>query len=273
MMNHYERLGLQRNAISKAIQKAYYQKAKEIHPDHNPSPQATSWMQQLTEAYETLIDEDLRKAYDQTLPEETVSVNKRIGPSYGIRPSQTKQYSIPKAIGAALGMMCIFALLYYIVAFPFGLSTLGFSLFYPIEYFWFGLLHGAWHSILIILLSLGVMLLYRNERARSWMHHASSAFAIAVVFFFAIEFARYGHVNDLVASSEERTLIHAAENHTFREKFGLEVSKIRYQPKKSRIYIDEVGMVDGKHYFFTLELDGHGTKIGNGVHERVDWIN
>ncbi|MFM7730838.1 MAG: J domain-containing protein, partial [Flavobacteriales bacterium] len=69
-MNHYVRLGVAANASSEVIRKAYYRKAKELHPDHNPSPRATELMQLLTEAYETLIDDERRKAYDQCISKE-----------------------------------------------------------------------------------------------------------------------------------------------------------------------------------------------------------
>ncbi|XP_037546289.1 dnaJ homolog subfamily A member 3, mitochondrial isoform X2 [Nematolebias whitei] len=63
--NLYEILGVSRNASQKEIKKAYYQLAKEYHPDANPDdPEAKEKFTKLAEAYEVLSDEVRRKEYD-----------------------------------------------------------------------------------------------------------------------------------------------------------------------------------------------------------------
>ncbi|XP_061882104.1 dnaJ homolog subfamily A member 3, mitochondrial-like isoform X1 [Entelurus aequoreus] len=61
----YEVLGVARTASQKDIKKAYYQLAKEYHPDTNPDdPQAKEKFAKLAEAYDVLSDELKRKQYD-----------------------------------------------------------------------------------------------------------------------------------------------------------------------------------------------------------------
>ena len=61
MADHYETLGLQRNASSEEIKKAYRKLARELHPDVNPSEEAQEKFKSVTHAYEVLGDEHLRK--------------------------------------------------------------------------------------------------------------------------------------------------------------------------------------------------------------------
>lgn len=63
--DYYEILGVPKNADSKAIKKAYYEKAKKYHPDANKSdPQSAAKFQEVSEAYEVLSDKDKRSTYD-----------------------------------------------------------------------------------------------------------------------------------------------------------------------------------------------------------------
>ena len=64
MADHYETLGLQRNASSDEIKKAYRKLARELHPDVNPSEQAQEKFKSVTHAYEVLGDEQSRRSYD-----------------------------------------------------------------------------------------------------------------------------------------------------------------------------------------------------------------
>ena len=64
MADHYETLGVQRNASSEEIKKAYRKLARELHPDVNPSEQAQEKFKSVTHAYEVLGDEQSRRSYD-----------------------------------------------------------------------------------------------------------------------------------------------------------------------------------------------------------------
>ena len=64
MKDHYETLGVQRNASSEEIKKAYRKLARELHPDVNPSEQAQEKFKSVTHAYEVLGDEQSRRSYD-----------------------------------------------------------------------------------------------------------------------------------------------------------------------------------------------------------------
>ncbi len=64
MADHYETLGVQRNASSDEIKKAYRRLARELHPDVNPSEQAQEKFKSVTHAYEVLGDEQSRRSYD-----------------------------------------------------------------------------------------------------------------------------------------------------------------------------------------------------------------
>jgi len=62
----YEVLGLNKDASSKDIKKAYHKKALENHPDRNPDiDEAESNMARISQAYSTLSDKDDRKVYDR----------------------------------------------------------------------------------------------------------------------------------------------------------------------------------------------------------------
>lgn len=63
-MSYYNLLGIPANAHPKEIKKAYYHKARSIHPDKNPGPEAAEKFLQLHAAYLTLSDDEKRVAYD-----------------------------------------------------------------------------------------------------------------------------------------------------------------------------------------------------------------
>lgn len=62
----YQLIGVEMSADTETIQRAYRQKAKEIHPDRNPERMewATEQFQRLTEAYSILSDTELRSQYN-----------------------------------------------------------------------------------------------------------------------------------------------------------------------------------------------------------------
>jgi molecular chaperone DnaJ len=64
--DYYEILGVQRDAGTEDVKRAYRKLAVKYHPDKNPGdPAAEERFKEATEAYEVLRDEDKRRSYDQ----------------------------------------------------------------------------------------------------------------------------------------------------------------------------------------------------------------
>jgi molecular chaperone DnaJ len=64
MQDHYEVLGVSRNASEDEIKKAYRKLARKLHPDMNPSAEEQELFKQVTHAYEVLSDPEQRAQYD-----------------------------------------------------------------------------------------------------------------------------------------------------------------------------------------------------------------
>ena len=63
--DYYEVLGISRTATPEDVKKAFRQKARQYHPDVNKEPGAEAQFKEISEAYEVLIDDDKRAAYDR----------------------------------------------------------------------------------------------------------------------------------------------------------------------------------------------------------------
>jgi molecular chaperone DnaJ len=63
--DYYDVLGVSKGADAKEIKKAFRTKAKALHPDTNPSPDAEAQFKELGEAYSVLSDSQKRQVYDQ----------------------------------------------------------------------------------------------------------------------------------------------------------------------------------------------------------------
>jgi DnaJ-class molecular chaperone len=74
--NHYELLGLEPGATTEAIKEAYREIARIYHPDSNfyddiiadTGPDDSAVFKAITAAYQVLVNEEKRRAYDDTLP-------------------------------------------------------------------------------------------------------------------------------------------------------------------------------------------------------------
>lgn len=64
MADHYETLGVSRDATQEEIKKAYRRLARELHPDVNPSAEAAERFKMVTHAYDVLSDPEQRQNYD-----------------------------------------------------------------------------------------------------------------------------------------------------------------------------------------------------------------
>ena len=64
MADHYETLGVSREASAEEIKKAYRRLARQLHPDVNPSEDAAEQFKSVTHAYDVLSDPEQRQHYD-----------------------------------------------------------------------------------------------------------------------------------------------------------------------------------------------------------------
>ncbi|HVN56216.1 MAG TPA: DnaJ domain-containing protein [Anaerolineaceae bacterium] len=78
--NLYVRLGVPRDATPEEIRGAYFEAARQLHPDTNPDPEAPELFLQVQQAYDVLSNPEKRRQYDAMLPAQehsspSISVN------------------------------------------------------------------------------------------------------------------------------------------------------------------------------------------------------
>ena len=83
MSNHYDALGVARDATAEEIKKAYRKLARKLHPDVNDAPDAQDRFKAVTHAYEVLSDPQKRRVYDTTGNENGNDVGGGAGGGFG----------------------------------------------------------------------------------------------------------------------------------------------------------------------------------------------
>jgi len=74
--NYYVQLGVTRNSNPLEIKRAYKKLSLQLHPDKNPSPDATDQFDAVKQAYDVLMDMELREVYNK-FGKEGIKNNKR----------------------------------------------------------------------------------------------------------------------------------------------------------------------------------------------------
>lgn len=64
MNDYYQDLGVSRDATTEEIKRAYRRKARTLHPDVNPSPEAEEEFKRVSQAFDVLSDPEKRRSYD-----------------------------------------------------------------------------------------------------------------------------------------------------------------------------------------------------------------
>lgn len=92
-MSYYEILGIEPSATKEEIRSAYLKAASKYHPDANNVPNASAIFKLVKEAYDTLYDDDKRKAYDAN---KSSSSNAEAKPEYDENELRSRKVTVIK---------------------------------------------------------------------------------------------------------------------------------------------------------------------------------
>jgi len=81
MTTYYEILGVSPDATEDEIERAYQERVKDTHPDHNDDPNAAQQFMQVQEAYQILGNEEQRRRYDEQGHDEYIQGGAKNGES------------------------------------------------------------------------------------------------------------------------------------------------------------------------------------------------
>ncbi len=99
MKDYYYILGIKKNATNEEIRKAYRKLSLKFHPDKNEGDKFfEERFKDINEAYETLIDNEKKNAYDYLSSQKNEKANKATKESSSSNPNtETKQKNYPEA--------------------------------------------------------------------------------------------------------------------------------------------------------------------------------
>ena len=123
MSNHYETLGVEKNASPEEIKKAYRKLSKQFHPDlNNGDKEAEDKFKEINEAYSVLSNEEKRQTYDN--PNQFDSIFGRHFSGFGFNRPTPKKPDLNRPVdGKFIGVEVLLPLKTYLFGGTFKLVT------------------------------------------------------------------------------------------------------------------------------------------------------
>ncbi len=94
MKDYYLLLGINKKADKSEIKKAYKDSAKKFHPDSGAVTKDTKRFREITEAYETLYDNNKRKKYDESFTDNVPITSNFVEPLKSNYPQYSQRYTL-----------------------------------------------------------------------------------------------------------------------------------------------------------------------------------
>lgn len=104
IVDHYQRLGLPRDATAEEIRAAYFDAARRLHPDANPAADARDLFIKVQAAYDILSNPAKRKIYDESLPGKLAPLS--ISTNIRYSRAQLPCMKEPQLVYALLELIC-----------------------------------------------------------------------------------------------------------------------------------------------------------------------